>query len=213
MQLIGRYSSPFVRRVAVTMQVYGIDYRRRDLVPFGDDKAEIRKHNPLGRVPALVLADGETLVESTVIIDYLDGVAGPERALTPPLGPARRQVLNLAAVAAGAAEKLTSSLYEHHLRPREMVYRPWTEMCDRQVSDGFQWLETRLAGNWFVGDRMSQADIAVAAFWQFGMEKRPNFLARMACPRIQGLSDRMAATPPFLNTLPGEGLPKGIALE
>ena len=64
-----------------------------------------------------------------------------------------------------------------------------------------------------VGDRMSQADIAVAAFWQFGMEKRPNFLARMACPRIQGLSDRRAATPPFLNTLPGEGLPKGIALE
>ena len=55
MQLIGRYSSPYVRRVAVTMGFYGIDYAHANLTPFGEEKAVVRKFNPLGRVPALVL--------------------------------------------------------------------------------------------------------------------------------------------------------------
>lgn len=212
MQLIGRFSSPFVRRVAVTMEVYGLDYEHLDLTPFGDDKAEVRKHNPLGRVPALVLDDGETVVESATIIDYLDGRVGPAAALTPPSGPARRRILTLASIASGATDKLVSSLYEHHLRPKDYVYRPWVGMCDAQVVDGFQWLDRQLADDWFVGGRMSQADLSVAVFWQFGRGKRPNFFERMQCRNLAALSERLSITEPFQNTLPGEGLPKGIAL-
>lgn len=212
MKLIGRYSSPYVRRVGATMVAYGLEFERVDLTPFGDDKAAVRAYNPLGRVPALMLEDGETIVESATIIDYLDGCAGEAAALTPPTGPERRQVLNLVSVAAGATDKLVSSLYEHHLRPKEMVYRPWTEMCDRQVVDGFQWLDQRLTGAWFVGDRMTQADLSIAVFWLFGHGKRPNFFRRMDCPRLTELADRLAATAPFQLTPPGDGLPKGVAL-
>lgn len=213
MKLVGRYTSPYVRRVAITMLTCGLEFELVERLPFGEDKAEVRKFNPLGRIPALVLADGETIVESGTIIDCLDDMVGPERALTPPTGVERRAVLNLLAVASGATDKLVSSLYEHHLRPPEMVHRPWARMCDRQATDGFRWLEQRLQGDWFVDDRMTQADLTVAVFWQFGVEKRPNFFARMDCPKLTALSDRLAATEPFRLTPQGEGLPKGIALE
>ena len=56
------------------------------MMPFGPDKAELAKFNPIARVPALQLADGEMLIDSAAILDYLDGLAGPERALTPAAG-------------------------------------------------------------------------------------------------------------------------------
>src|SRR5258708_40054559 len=84
--LCGRYASPFVRRVAVTMRLYGIEYRHAPLMPFGPDKAELTKFNPIARVPALRLAGGEMLIDSAAILDHLDQLAGPEGALTPPAG-------------------------------------------------------------------------------------------------------------------------------
>src|SRR5512140_281085 len=95
--LYGRYASPFVRRVAVTLRHYDILYRHMPLMPFGPDKAELARFNPIARVPALRLADGEMLIDSAAILDYLDSLAGPGRSLTPVAGPARRRVLTLLA--------------------------------------------------------------------------------------------------------------------
>ena len=212
MKLIGRYSSPYVRRVAVTLGLYGIEYHLESLVPFGKGKAEVRKFNPLGRVPALVLDNGELIADSAAIIDYLDGLIGPDRSLTPTHGSLRRETLNIIAVASGATDKLVSALYEHHLRPKGMVFKPWVEMCERQVVDGFQWLDQQLTDEWFVGGRMTQADISIGVFWQFGCEKRPSFFRRMNCPHLQSLSNRLVKTKLFQLTTPEEGLPKGIAL-
>ena len=55
--LYGRYASPFVRRVAVTLRLYDIGYRHVPLMPFGPDKTELARFNPIARVPALQLAD------------------------------------------------------------------------------------------------------------------------------------------------------------
>ena len=90
--LYGRHASPFVRRVAVTLRLYDIGYRHVPLMPFGPDKAELARFNPIARVPALRLAGGEMLIDSAAILDYLDRLAGPARSLTPMAGPARRRV-------------------------------------------------------------------------------------------------------------------------
>jgi glutathione S-transferase len=200
--LYGRHASPFVRRVAVTMRCYGIAYRHAPLMPFGPDKAELAKFNPIARVPALQLGDGEMLIDSAVILDYLDQLAGPERALTPAAGPARRRVLTLLAVAHGANEKLVAALYERHFRPREAQHAPWLAVCDKQVRDGFGWLNETYAGPWFTGPEMTQADITVAVFWLFGRAKRPRFFAGLACPNLEDLAERLQATPEFQATLP-----------
>jgi glutathione S-transferase len=200
--LYGRHASPFVRRVAVTMRLYGIAYRHVALMPFGPDKAELAKFNPIARVPALQLANGEMLIDSAVILDYLDQLAGPERALTPAAGPARRRVLALSAVAHGANEKLVAALYERHFRPREAQYAPWLALCDKQVRDGFGWLNEACVGPWFTGAEMTQADITVAVFWLFGRAKRPRFFAGLGCARLEELAERLQATPEFQATMP-----------
>jgi glutathione S-transferase len=171
-------------------------------MPFGPGKTELAKLNPIARVPALQLADGEMLVDSAVILDTLDGVVEPERALTPAAGKARRRVLTLLAVAHGANEKLVGSLYERHFRPREKWHRPWLDACDKQVRDGFRWLNAEFAGPWFAGAEMTQADITVAVFWLFGRGKRPNFFAELGCSKLDALAERLQTTPAFLATMP-----------
>jgi glutathione S-transferase len=123
--LYGRHASPFVRRVAVTLRLYGIGYRHEPLMPFGPDKAKLAQFNPIARVPALQLADGEMLIDSAVILDFLDGLAGPDRALTPVAGRARRRVLTLLAVATSAAfefKRTCADRPEFHFCPKAGIH-------------------------------------------------------------------------------------------
>jgi glutathione S-transferase len=197
MQLVGRYASPFVRRVAVTLQYYEMAYEHRGVMPFGAGRGEVARLNPLARVPVLVLGSGEILSDSAAILDHLDETAGPERALVPAQGKARRRVLALLAMALGANEKLVTALYERHFRPREIWHQPWIEACEQQVRDGYMWLEGQFTGPWFTGGCMSQADLTVAVFWSFGLPKRPGLFAKLDCPNLQASCDRLEATPAF----------------
>ncbi len=200
--LYGRYASPFVRRVAVTLRLYGVVYRHVPLMPFGPDKAELAKFNPIARVPALQLDNGEMLIDSAVILDHLDQAAGPQDSLTPLAGAARRRVLTLLGVALGANEKLVAGLYERHFRSRDAWHTPWLDRCDKQVLDGFAWLDAEYAGPWFTGSEMTQADVTVAVFWLFGRAKRPRFFDRLDCKRLEALAERLQETPAFQATLP-----------
>ena len=92
MILIGQYDSPFVRRVAVALRIYDVAYEHRPWSVFGDAE-KIAAFNPLLRVPTLVCDDGEALVESGAILDWLDEQAGPDRALIAASGPERRAAL------------------------------------------------------------------------------------------------------------------------
>ena len=83
--------------MAITLEVYGMPYQQLPLSGF-NDRAEVRASNPLGRIPALILDNGEVLVDSGAIIDYLDETFGRDRALTPAAGPDRRAVLKVAAI-------------------------------------------------------------------------------------------------------------------
>ena len=90
MILIGQYDSPFVRRVAIALDLYGHAFEHRPWSTFGDGE-KIAPFNPLRRVPTLVLDGGEALIDSTAILDALDELAGPEIAMMAARGPERRQ--------------------------------------------------------------------------------------------------------------------------
>src|SRR6267154_4615585 len=98
------FDSPFVRRVAVSMKLLAIPFEHRNW-SVGKDFDRIREFNPLGRVPTLVLDDGEALIESAAILDYLDDFVGSARALLPASGGERREALRAMSIAVGAAEK------------------------------------------------------------------------------------------------------------
>lgn len=197
MRLIGRYASPFVRRVAVTMQYQGIPYDHHSVMPFGEGKDEVRSFNPLGRVPVLVPDQGDPIIDSASILDFLDEVAGPEKALVPASGIGRQRVLSRLSVANGTMDKLVSVLYERHFRPEEKWHKPWIDACDRQISDGFVWLDRQFDSAWQVGERLTQADITLAVFWSFATGKRPGFLGRMDCPNIRRMTANLEATGAF----------------
>ena len=115
MILIGQYDSPFVRRVAIALRLYGLPFEHRPWSTFGDaDK--IAPYNPLRRVPTLVLDSGEALIESAMMLDYLDDRVGPEKAMFPAHGEARWRQQRIAALAMGLGDKGVSLLYERVLR-------------------------------------------------------------------------------------------------
>lgn len=170
MLLIGMFDSPFVRRVAVSMKLLGIPFEHGNW-SVGRDFDRIREYNPLGRVPTLVTDEGERLMESGAILDWLDERAGPDRALLPRSGPERRQALNLMALATGAAEKGVLQVYERVFRPEDKRHQPWVERCRAQMSGSLSALDRHVGergvSQWLVGKRMTQADITVACAFTF----------------------------------------------
>ncbi|MES2603202.1 MAG: glutathione S-transferase family protein [Pseudomonadota bacterium] len=170
MNLIGQYDSPFVRRVALALRFYGIPFEHSPWSTFGDAE-KIAIYNPLMRVPTLVLDDGEVLVESTAMLDYLDELAGPSRALIPDCGHVRREVLYICGLATGLADKGVSLLYERVLRSERSSR--WIERCRTQIAGVFDRLEEDRAQHktqfWF-GDQITHADIAAACVIRFTRE-------------------------------------------
>jgi glutathione S-transferase len=195
LQLIGYNRSPFVRRVAATLNLYGIPFEQLALRA-RDQGAEIARHNPLARVPALVLDGGETLVDSAAILDHLDELVGPERALTPPRGAERRAVLRCVMLGVGAAEKAVMAFFEKALRPTERV---WPERAERllgQVQGGLGALDALLAahgGEWLACGRMTQADVTATVALDYVDVAVPEAAAEGRFPRLAALRDRVDA--------------------
>lgn len=194
MILIGQYDSPFVRRVGIAMTLYGLAFEHKPWSTFGEaDK--IRAHNPLTRVPTLVLDNGDALLDSHSIIDYLDGLAGPERALFPAGQPARYKAMRVAALATGVSDKGVSLFYEQKLH--SAVSPVWEQRCRAQIIDGLRVLETERAAvssDWWFG-AMGHADIAVAAMLRHMGEAHPGMTSGF--PALAAHAARCEALPVF----------------
>ncbi|HEY1724518.1 MAG TPA: glutathione S-transferase family protein [Steroidobacteraceae bacterium] len=173
MLLIGMFDSPFVRRVAVSMQLLDIGYEHANW-SVGKDLERIRQYNPLGRVPTLVLDDGEVLCESAAILDYLDERVGAERALLPRRGPERRTALRLTALAIGAAEKGREQIYEQAFRPPAKRHEPWVQRCRAQMFGALDDVERYCTGvtgrAWLLGESLGQSDITLTCATTFVRE-------------------------------------------
>jgi glutathione S-transferase len=177
MILIGQYDSPFVRRVAIALQHYGFAYEHRPWSVWADAD-RLAAYNPLRRVPVVVLDDGEVLVESSAILDALDEMVGPERALLPRTGPARRKGLRFSALATGLADKAVSLFYEGVLREEAVRSRVWVDRCSSQIRDTLDRLEIEraaIATDFWLGS-FSHADVALACALRFIGEALPALL-------------------------------------
>jgi glutathione S-transferase len=196
MILIGQYDSPFVRRVAIAMRVYGVAYEHRPWSVFADVDA-IAAYNPLRRVPTLVLDDGEVLIESAAILDFLDETAGPS-AMTPSHGSGRRQALKICALATGLGDKAVSLVYERALHQEKSP--AWTSRCETQIFSVLDALEadkrSRATRFWF-GEKLSHADIAVACVLRFTGEAHPGLLDHVRWPELASHAARCEALAPF----------------
>jgi glutathione S-transferase len=179
MILIGQYDSPFVRRVAISLRLSGFAYQHDTRSVFADFDA-ILQVNPLGRIPSLVLDDGDVMIDSAAILDWLDQSVGPERALIPAVGVQRRVVLHRMALATGVIDKAGAAAYERLIRPA--AYR-WPE-----------WIERRL----------DQAEITTACMLRYLRIAVPDVLPAGRYPSLDALSARCESRPEFIATCPAD---------
>jgi len=193
------FRSPFVRRVAVTAQFLDIPYDHNPLSIFqGYD--EFRQVNPLVKIPTIVCDDGEMLVDSTLIIGYLETLSANDKKLMPEDEADRFRALQTIGVALVAMEKVVTLIYERTQRPKEIQHAPWIKRLDQQLRSALDQLEA-IVGNgssWLTGADIMQADITSAVAWRFVQHSVPRRISADDYPGLVAFSARAEALAEFV---------------
>ena len=201
MKLVGPYISGFTRRTAITMKLLGIPFEHLNLNAY-TQKEEVRRYSPMGKVPALVMDDGEVLIDSAGIIEMLHERVGPERALIPSSGPARLRALQLIGIGINIYPKL-SALFDETLRPKEHQLQSVFEGLAEQAIIGLTLLEQETGDGWYVNDTLGQADImAVVCYQAAAGFVLPDHVNATTFPRLAALSERAMKIDAFASTVP-----------
>jgi glutathione S-transferase len=198
-QLVGMLDSPFVRRVAVALELYDFSYENLPLRTVGD-AAQFARYSPLKRAPTLVLPDGQTLVDSHMILAYLDEQVPAERCLTPSAAAARLACRQVVGVAAGLADKAVSAFYEKNFHTPEQRNTRLLERNRGQLADSLVWLNERAPEQWLNGSTITHADIMVGVAVRFASDAVPDLLDLGPAPRVADWCRRLEALPVFAKT-------------
>lgn len=202
MLLIGYLDSPFVRRTAITMRFLDIGYEHRELSIFRNFD-EFRLINPLVKVPTLVLESGEVLVDSTLIINFLETQVA-KRSLMPSEPAAYRAATRQIGVALVVMEKVAALIYETEQRPVELQHRPWIDRLHKQLRGAVDLMETAVSatatngGGCLHGPQPTQADISIAVAWRFAQHVDVAEIKAEEYPGLTEFSSRAEELPEFL---------------
>lgn len=161
MRLLYSPISPFARKVRVLAMEKGLfDLFALEIVaPFQDET--LRAQNPLCKVPALILDDegGEVVFDSSVIADFVDGLAAPR--LIPEAQPARRRALTLEAAADGLGDASVLIVRER-MRPEGEHRQDLFERQLRAVNAALDLFEAAVVDGGLSAERFEIGEIAVA---------------------------------------------------
>ena len=199
MILVGMLDSPYVRRCAITLKLMGIPFEHQPVSVFRHFD-RFRSINPVVKAPSLVCDDGTVLMDSTLIVDYLETCVEPGRALMPAGSPARREALRLVGLAMAACEKCVSIVYEKE--QRAVVDPKWMARVVGQANTAFGELEKAAARArpWLQGETLNAADVAVACAWRFGQYYNAVEVPASKYPALVAYSQRAEALPEFTST-------------
>ncbi len=206
MQLIGMLTSPYVRRVAISLQLLGLRFEHRSISVFaGYD--EFRAINPMVKAPTLVCDDGEVLVDSTLIIEYAEALGGGGRSLMPTALAERRHALRRIGLALVACEKCVSIIYEHRVRPPEKLHQPWVSRVTDQLLAAYQLLEAELgkAPLSAASATIDQSGVTAAVVWQFTQRMLPQVVPAADFPLLRAFSSAAELLPEFQAAPHGDG--------
>ncbi len=198
--LNGRDRSPFTRRVAVALSVSGIEVQRNRFTSW-DDLPRARAFNPLGRIPSLVLEDGEVIFDSSAIIDYLCERLGEDCCLFPRSGIRRREVVRYSCCAMGIVEKAVHSRYERVMRPPQMIQQSWLEHNKAQARTALAWLESEARSNRaFDFDPVNQAVIDTVVMLDYLPVGDPAIYVAADHPTLESIRSRAGTLAAFADT-------------
>ncbi|SDV46093.1 glutathione S-transferase [Chitinasiproducens palmae] len=199
MKLYGMLDSPYVRRVAISLRMLDIAFEQHSVSVFSAFD-QFHAVNPVVKAPTLVLDDGATLMDSTLILDYLESIVSPGRRLLAAEPVERFAALQRIGLALAACEKTVQIVYEHNLRPSEKQHQPWLDRVHAQLAAAYRALEVALVARppLIDSERTDQASLTAAVAWRFTAEKLPGIVDPVAHPALQAWSVEAEALPAFL---------------
>jgi glutathione S-transferase len=212
MKLIGMLDSPYVRRVAISLQLLGLPFEHRPLSVFRNFP-EFQPINPVVRVPTLVCDDGEVLMDSTLILEYAEALARP-RTLLPRDTATLQHDLRLTGLALAASEKSVQIFYERILRPAAKQHQPWVDRISGQLLAAYRELEAEMARRPFAldGSGVRQAAVTVGVAWHFTQQVIADVVPKEDFPGLLACSSALEALPEFRAAPHGEGTYRGGSL-
>lgn len=191
-------ASPFARKVRIAAAVAGLgdQLELHNVVPNSDDDP-IKKQNPLGKLPVLILDDGNSIFDSPVIAEYFDLAAGGGKLIPAALDD-RMAALKLQALADGILDAAILLVYEGRYRPDQEPYEPWLDFQRGKIERAL----AALAGDPPPVEPVNIGTIAVACALGY-LDFRKGFDWRPAFPAlVPWLEDFAAAVPAFEETRP-----------
>ena len=208
-QLIGMLDSPYVRRVAISLQLLGLPFVHRPLSVFRSFD-EFHSINPVVKAPTLVCDDGEILMDSTLILDYAEGLAvqlNLPRSLRPGNVAELQRMLPIVGLALAACEKSVQLYYEHNLRPAEKQHEPWVTRVTGQLLAACEALETTLRNRPLSAHSttINLAGVSVAVAWQFVQQMLPDIVPASDHPALCVFSTKAESLPAFKAAPHGAG--------
>jgi glutathione S-transferase len=201
MKLIGSLTSPYVRKVRVVFSEKKVEV---DLVldNVWAANTQINATNPLGKVPCLVLDDGEAIYDSRVIAEYADTLS-PVSKLIPANSRERATVKTWEALADGIMDAGILARLETTLRPTEQQSQIWIDRQMGKVQAALSQMATQLGENpWCHSNQMTLADIAVGCALGYLLFRFPNIAWQTQYPNLDQLYQKLMQRPSFIDSTP-----------
>jgi glutathione S-transferase len=201
MKLIGSLASPYVRKVRVVLAEKKLDCQFELENVWAPDTI-ISTLNPLGKVPSLVMEDGTVMIDSRVMVEYLDTLT-PVCKLLPPNGRDRADVKCWEALADGMLDAAIIVRLERTQRPIELQSEDWIARQMRKVHLGLASLSEKLGEQAYcAGKNYSLADVAVGCTLGWLSFRFPEITWRDDYANLAKLFDKLSERQSFKDTVP-----------
>jgi|SRR5688572_132141 len=198
--------SPYVRRVAISLQLLRVPFEHASISVFRTFE-QFRQINPVVKAPTLVCDDGTVLMDSTLIIEYAEALADFHKSLMPVSVAERQHALRVIGLALAACEKSVQIIYERQLRPAEKLHEPWVARVTGQLLAAYEALEAeeRKRPLSVTSETINQAGLSTAVAWHFTQQTLAEVVAAEKYPALMALSSKAEALAEFVAAPHGSG--------
>lgn len=200
MKLLSATPSPYARKARIALHEKGLDFELLTEVPWNSD-ASAPRFNPLGKIPVLLLDDGECVYESRLIVEYLE-LKHPQPALYPRDVDELIAAKRLEVLADGACDAFVLMFFEKKRAPGQQSAE-WLERQSRKLAAAVDEIARRITpgAEYAVGDRFGLGDIAVGCLLGY-LDLRCPELPWRRHEHLVALFERLSQRPSFLRTVP-----------
>lgn len=196
MKLIGMLDSPYVRRVAISLHLLKLAFEHEAVSVFRTFE-KFQSINPVVKAPTFICDDGTVLMDSTLILEYIESLAHPRSLIS--RGNNLPSELRLIGLALAACDKSVQIFYEYNMRPADKVHPSWVERATGQLLAAYGEIEKDLAKKPLktASTDISQAGVSIAVAWFFSQQMLKGLVPPERFPLIAALSAVAEKLPEF----------------